>query len=132
MLDIRSSALKWALLLLYSYSRINILPVCLMSLINRGFSPLFLLRKGRSPSAMSGTDTPTSSAQVRMRPQTSRRPRPLSIATTGVMSTSMYEKRSGSNATTPTRNQPHNGFDRCNKSSKALSFLFLFFSFFQF
>merc|ERR1712062_280824 len=37
---------------------------------------------GRSPSAMSGTDTPTSSAQVRMRPQTSRRPRPLSIATT--------------------------------------------------
>ena len=101
-----------------------------MSLINRGFSPLFLLRKGRSPSAMSGTDTPTSSAQVRMRPQTSRRPRPLSIATTGVMSTSMYEKRSGSNATTPTRNQPHNGFDRCNKSSKALSFLFLFFSFF--
>ena len=83
-------------------------------LLIEAFPPLFLLYPGRSPSAMSGTDSPTS-AQVRMRPATARRPRPLSIATTGVMSTSMYEKRS-TPATTPTRPQPHNGFERCNNS----------------
>merc|ERR1719414_1698085 len=81
-----------------------------MSHLGPRIKPKLEVAKGRSPSAMSGTDSPTS-AQVRMRPATARRPRPLSIATTGVMSTSMYEKRS-TPATTPTRPQPHNGFER--------------------
>lgn len=79
--------------------------------------------KGRSPSAMStdrGTDTPSGSQNVKLRPGTAshRRPRPISIATTGVLSTSMYEKRSSSsNANTPT--QSHHitatGFDKSSK-----------------
>jgi len=78
--------------------------------------------KGRSPSAMSTTtDTPTGGASnsVKLRPGTAshRRPRPISIATTGVMSTSMYEKRShSSNANTPTRTH-HSGFDKSSKHS---------------
>jgi len=52
-----------------------------------------------------GAATPTSSGGVRMRASAGpRRPRPISIATTGVMSSSMYEKGSkaaGSGALTP-------------------------------
>lgn len=66
---------------------------------------------GRSPSALSGAETPS----VKLRPTGPRRPRPISIATTGVMSTSMFEKRS-SNANTPTRT--HNGFDKSKTPSK--------------
>lgn len=78
---------------------------------------------GRSPSAMStdrGTDTPSGSQNVKLRPGTAshRRPRPISIATTGVLSTSMYEKRSSSsNANTPTRSHhiTATGFDKSSK-----------------
>ena len=77
------------------------------------FSVFFLLiglsvHHQRSPSAMStegGAATPTSAGGVRMRASAGpRRPRPISIATTGVMSSSMYEKGSkaaGSGALTP-------------------------------
>ena len=62
-----------------------------------------------------GTDTP-SAASVKMRLSGQpRRPRPVSIATTGLMTSSMYEKRSvnTSNANTPTK--PHfSGFDKSN------------------
>jgi len=87
--------------------------------------------KGRSPSAMStgGTDTPaggtdrSGTGPVKLRPGTghaARRPRPISIATTGVMSTSMYEKRStSSNANTPTRSHHISaGFDKSSKNSE--------------
>jgi len=79
--------------------------------------------KGRSPSAMStdrGTDTPSGVQNVKLRPGTAshRRPRPISSATTGVLSTSMYEKRSSSsNANTPTRSHhiTATGFDKSSK-----------------
>merc|ERR1712008_278644 len=79
--------------------------------------------KGRSPSAMStdrGTDTPSGGQNVKLRPGTAshRRPRPISIATTGVLSASMYEKRSSSsNANTPTRSHhiTATGFDKSSK-----------------
>merc|ERR1712038_2041617 len=72
-----------------------------------------------------GTDTPaggTGGVPVKLRPgtgQSNRRPRPISIATTGVMSTSMYEKRStSSNANTPTRSHHISaGFDKSSKTS---------------
>ena len=93
--------------------------VCRFVLI-RLLSPFATEFTGRSPSAMSTTtDTPTGGASnsVKLRPGTAshRRPRPISIATTGVMSASMYEKRShSSNANTPTRTH-HSGFDKsCN------------------
>ena len=83
----------------------------------------------RSPSAMS-TDsssqanaTAASASGVRMRHSAHpRRPRPISIATTGVMSTSMYEKRSApmvgataSGATTPGSRPSSRGGDAHQK-----------------
>merc|ERR1719412_1657156 len=87
--------------------------------ISRASTPgtRMLRSPGRSPSAMSGTDTP-GTASVKMRLSGPRRPRPVSIATTGMMSSSMYEKRtSSSNANTPTKpNICGNGFAEKSKS----------------
>merc|ERR1712223_611102 len=75
---------------------------------------------GRSPSAMSGetpSTTTTASTSVKMRLSGHpRRPRPSSIATTGMMSmsASMYEKRynnNSSNANTPTKSN-FSGFEK--------------------
>merc|ERR1712223_1540990 len=75
---------------------------------------------GRSPSAMSGetpSTTTTASTSVKMRLSGHpRRPRPSSIATTGMMSmsASMYEKRNNnnsSNANTPTKSN-FSGFEK--------------------
>ena len=55
-------------------------------------------------SSEAGPATPTSGVRMRSGPAHPRRPRPISIATTGIMSSSMYEKGSkaaGSGALTP-------------------------------
>ena len=86
---------------------------------------------GRSPSAMSGetpSTTTTASTSVKMRLSGHpRRPRPSSIATTGMMSmsASMYEKRNNnnsSNANTPTKSN-FSGFEKSNAFSPSLSYL---------
>ncbi len=87
--------------------------VMLISLYASVYPKLGGLNSSRSPSAMSasmtseagGTGSPASATSgVKMRTgNRSRRPRPVSLATTGVMSSSMYEKRSHSNAATPTK-----------------------------
>ena len=86
---------------------------------------------GRSPSAMSGetpSTTTTASTSVKMRLSGHpRRPRPSSIATTGMMSmsASMYEKRNNnnsSNANTPTKSN-FSGFEKSNAFSPSLSLL---------
>ena len=87
---------------------------------------------GRSPSAMSGetpSTTTAASSSVKMRLSGHpRRPRPSSIATTGMMSmsASMYEKRNNnnsSNANTPTKSN-FSGFEKSNAFSP-LSLIYL-------
>lgn len=61
----------------------------------------------RSPSAMSNASNTTGAVvQVRLRqPRIQRKPRPTSIAVSG-MSQSMYDKKSGSAASTPSSRGP--------------------------
>ena len=88
---------------------------------------------GRSPSAMSGetpSTTTAASSSVKMRLSGHpRRPRPSSIATTGMMSmsASMYEKRNNnnsSNANTPTKSN-FSGFEKSNAFSPSLFLIYL-------